>query len=190
MQPMRAKSEATSVVHGFARIFRSQRLRIAEHLEIKYEDVFLGRLAMDRAGENTTTFGAAESQLDSMARKLFNSTFYTSKDTPQTGTCKIERFWDTLYRATKAAMLNAPHIPASFTFHALCFCSQHSRMLPTDANRMDPHSLPLASLGMPADLSTLVSFGNPCTVKEAETPKGKLLDVRHAVGMSHVRSPG
>ena len=55
VQPMRAKSEATSLVHGFARIFRSQRLRIAEHLKLKYEDVFLGRLTMDRAGENTTT---------------------------------------------------------------------------------------------------------------------------------------
>ena len=79
---------------------------------------------MDKAGENITTFGVTQSQFDSMAHSLFNSVFYTSTGMPQTGTAKMERHWDTLYRATKAAMANAPHITELFTFYALSFCSQ------------------------------------------------------------------
>ena len=37
---------------------------------------------------------------------------------------------------------------------------------------MDPSAPPLASLGIRADLSVLVPFGNPCTVLEVNTPKG------------------
>ena len=152
-QPMRTKREFASVIQGFARIFRAQRLRIAQFLGLNVEDVFLGRLAMDKGGENTTTFGATQSQFDSIARSLFNSVFYTSTGMPQTGTAKMERHWDTLYRATKAAMANAPHIPTSFTFYAPSFCSQQYHLLPTEANRMDPSAPPFASLGIRAELS-------------------------------------
>ena len=171
VQPMRAKGVFADVLVRFGRWFREHATTIAAHLRLASSELFLGELRTDRGGEMTTTWGATRSLFDATADGLFNSRYFGSAGVPQSGTPRIERFWCTLREAADCAMLNAPSIPQSLKFYALTYCAHTYRMCPTAANKMDCSSPPFASLGIQADVSKLVPFGNPCDV--VVKPKGK-----------------
>ena len=116
----------------------------------------LSVVSNDQGGEFTTTYGATQSEFDSLLNDVVRR--FNTPNTPKSGSYRIERVWGSLPKAARCSLFTSGLAPPFF-FHAVVYAADMANSLPTEANVLGRGEAPDQALGLNCDLGVLVPFG-------------------------------
>jgi len=154
-QPLRLKSDTPNAIIALLAHIRQllPYVELAHGSNLSVPAVFVS----DRGGEFTTTNGYTNSITDQLLKGFKRK--FTSANTPESGSARIERAWREIVDVAKKSLLDSGLLKKYF-FYAVGMAVHHHNYLPDPSNRIDSSSSPAKSLGLPADdLGRFVPFG-------------------------------